>query len=174
MKKIIFFDGDGTLWEPPKHKNYAEPWHIYADEEADPFTEMQAVPIAHETLEAIGKLGIKRVLLSTSPLPPKEALVNRKQMVLSMGLDDVLDEIQFAPEYPEGKSERIIELLASHGFKKSDALMVGDMYKWDYKPAQDIEVDALLIERDYSYKWFENDHNAKTIKLIAEVLDYLE
>jgi FMN phosphatase YigB (HAD superfamily) len=172
MKKIIFFDGDGTLWAP-KHPKYEEPWHIYIDQDADPFSECQPEPGALETLEAIGELGIKRILLSTSPLPPEQAMMNRIRMVKSMGLEGLLDEIHFSPNYPEGKSEKIMELLDSHDIAKQCALMIGDMYKWDYKPAQDVGVDALLIERTYSYKYFEKYPGTRVIKHLNEILEFI-
>lgn len=173
MKKIIFFDGDGTLWVP-KHTKYQEPWHIYIDDKADPFKECLATPEAAKTLEAIGKLGIKRILLSTSPLPPEQAMLNRKKMVHSMGFDGLLDDIQFSPDYPEGKSEKILELLKTYKIDKKEALMVGDMYKWDYKPAQDVGVDALLLERSYSYKYFKKDPSIKTIDCLNDIIDFIK
>lgn len=173
MKKIIFFDGDGTLWGP-KHKKYHEPWHIYIDEKADPLSECEPTNKAIEVLAKVGEMGIKRVLLSTSPFEYKKAMQDRTNMVRSMGMFDLLDDIQMSPDYPAGKSEKILELLESYGFSANDALMVGDMYKWDYKPAKDVGVDALLIERKYSYKDYVKDSSIITIHKIEEVLDHLK
>lgn len=172
MKKIIFFDGDGTLWEPPKHKNYVEPWHIYEDRAANPHDEMQATADSLKVLEKVGNLGIKRILLSTSPFEYKKAMQDRTKMVHSTGFKDLIDDIQISPDYPEGKGEKILKILKKYGFKKQDALMVGDMYKWDYKPTQDIGVDALLIKRPYSFKHFENVDKSK-IKTIDNLNDLL-
>jgi len=173
MKKVIFFDGDGTLWEPISDK-YSEPWHIYQDLGANPFTHCRPTAKSLETLKAVGKKGIKRVLLSTSPLPSKQAIQHRMKIVESMGLKGLIDDIQVSPDYPEGKSEKITELLKLYKIDKKDALMVGDMYKWDYKPAKDVGVDALLLEKKYSYKHYEKNSSIVTISQIQDVLDYLK
>ena len=48
--------------------------------------------------------------------------------------------------------------------------MVGDSYRWDFEPAKNSGVDALLIESEYeSLK-----HKAKrTIKKLSDIFNYV-
>jgi FMN phosphatase YigB (HAD superfamily) len=48
--------------------------------------------------------------------------------------------------------------------------MIGDNYPWDYKPARDIGVDALLLESDYMKK----DKRIKTIRKLSDIFDYIK
>jgi len=41
--------------------------------------------------------------------------------------------------------------------------MVGDSYGWDYKPAQDVGVDAILIDSEYE------DQSKKTSNIIDQL-----
>jgi len=50
--------------------------------------------------------------------------------------------------------------------------MVGDNYRWDYKPARDVGVDALLIESEYMKNDRQGKRIKKTIKKLSEVLEY--
>jgi FMN phosphatase YigB (HAD superfamily) len=45
--------------------------------------------------------------------------------------------------------------------------MVGDNYVYDYKPARDIGVEALLVESDYMKK----DKKLKTVKRLSDLLE---
>ena len=79
MKKVIFFDGDGTLWYPSKTKRTVAPHWVYSDPAtiADPHAEFEVTPTAIEALQQLGEMGIKRVLLSTSPEPEQLAIASR-------------------------------------------------------------------------------------------------
>ena len=48
--------------------------------------------------------------------------------------------------------------------------MIGDSYYWDYKPARDVGIDALLIESVYQKKDPQGKKVKKTIKKLSEIL----
>ncbi len=149
MKKIVFFDGDGTLWYPKTTKRTKAPHWVYFDTTIDAYGQFIVTPTTIETLEELGGRGIKRVLLSTSPLSEEEAIMSRIKAAQLVNIHHLLDDIQVAPDYAEGKGERIVALLEKYALHPEDALMVGDTYGWDYKSAQDVGVEALLIRSEY-------------------------
>lgn len=150
MKKVIFFDGDGTLWYPKTTKRTRKPHWVYLDESiADPVGEFIITPHAKDVLETLGSKGIKRVLLSTSPLSEEEAIMQRIEVLQHIDIHHLLDDIQVAPDRQDGKGLMITKLLKQSGLKPEDALMVGDSYKWDYDAAQNVGVDAALLDSDY-------------------------
>jgi phosphoglycolate phosphatase-like HAD superfamily hydrolase len=150
MKKVIFFDGDGTLWYPEDTKRTKVPHWVYLDESiSNPIAEFVITPTTAETLQRLGEMGIKRVLLSTSPLPEEEAIMHRIRVAQHVDVHHLLDDILVAPDYPAGKGEQIRKWLEEHDMQADDALMVGDMYTWDLKSARDVGVDGLLVESDY-------------------------
>lgn len=63
-----------------------------------------------------------------------------------------------------------MKILKKRGIAKKDALMVGDNYHWDYKPARDVSVDALLIESDYMQKDPIGKKIKKTIKKLSDII----
>lgn len=150
MIKVVFFDGDGTLWYPSRTKRTQKPHWVYTDASIkDPIQEFEVTPGTIETLEELGRRGIKRVLLSTSPLVVDEAILHRIAVLKHVNIHHLLDDIQVAPNDVAGKGDRIVDLLAIYGIHKSDALMVGDTYLWDYQAAEQVGVRALLIRTDY-------------------------
>ena len=48
--------------------------------------------------------------------------------------------------------------------------MIGDSYKWDYKPAKEIGIDALLIESEYESM---KTRVKNTIKKLSEIFKYI-
>lgn len=172
MKKIIFFDGDGTLWYPAKTKRTVRPHWVYRDPNiADPLSEMVVTPTAGETLTKLGEMGVKRVLLSTSPESEELAIRSRTRVAQLVGVYNLLDDVQVAPEYVEGKGTRIIALLSEYGLKREDALMVGDTYKWDYESAGNVGVEGLLIRSDYQREYIDELDKNKVITNLIEVID---
>lgn len=152
-KKVIFFDGDGTLWYPRSTLRTRKPHWVYLDETiTDPITELVATPTAITTLQQIGELGIVRVLLSTSPLEQLEAFEHRKTIAKHVGVFDVLDDICIAPEVVTGKAEKIKMWLQEHKIDPKHALMVGDTYHWDIVAAQSVGVEGLLLNGEHDLK----------------------
>ncbi len=173
-KKIIFFDGDGTLWYPKTTKHREKPHWIYkAGTTEDHYAQLMLIPTVLQTLKKLKKLGVVTVLLSTHPHPPREADALIHHKVRHFKLSELFDEIHATREFHSSKGEFITKILKKRGIAKKDALMVGDNYHWDYKPARDVGVDALLIESEYMKK----DHRGKrinnTIKKLNDILQHI-
>lgn len=172
MKKVIFFDGDGTLWYPAKTKRIVRPHWVYHDPSiADPLAEFIVTPTASETLTRLGEMSIKRVLLSTSPEQEEEAIRSRTKLAKQVGVYHLLDDVRTAPDYVEGKGDRIATLLGEYGFSPEDALMVGDTYKWDYESAANVGVEGLLIMSDYQQGYIKELDKSRVITDLIEVID---
>lgn len=170
-KKIIFFDGDGTLWYPKKTKYTKHPVWLYRDRRfKNHVNHLVMIPSVLSTLKKLKRMGIITIVLSTHPHPPKEAdaIINRK--IKHFELDKLFDEVHATREHQGSKGEFIIEILKRRKIPKSKALMVGDSYRWDFEPAKNSGIDALLIESEYeSLK-----HKAKrTIKKLSDIFTYI-
>jgi FMN phosphatase YigB (HAD superfamily) len=175
MKKVIFFDGDGTLWYPAKTKRTVRPHWVYHDPSINnPWAEFVITPTARETLTELGEMGVKRVLLSTSPQSEEDAIISRIKAARQVDVYHLLDDVQVAPEYVEGKGERIVALLSKYGFKTGDALMVGDTYKWDYESAANVGVEGLLIMSDYQQEYIEKLDKSRVITNLIEVINVID
>lgn len=174
-KEIIFFDGDGTLWYPKKTKYQEKPHWIYSlDESSGVHCEhLIMIPTVLSTLKKLKKAGIITVLLSTHPHSPKEAasIINHK--VSHFKLEGLFDEIHATREYYSSKGEFIIAILKNRGISKCKALMIGDNYRWDYKPVRDVGIDVLLIESDYMKKDPGGKKIKRTIKKLSDVFNHI-
>lgn len=118
-------------------------------------------------------MGVITVLLSTHPHPPKEAdsIINHK--VAHFMLNNLFDEIHATREYHGSKGEFIVKILKKRGIPKTKALMVGDHYRWDYKSARGVGVDALLIESEYMRKEIQSSRIKKTIKKLSDIFNHV-
>ena len=165
-KTIIFFDGDGTLWYPIKTKYTVKPHWVYKDTTIkDYHSHLMLIPTVESTLRKLKKMGIITIILSTHPHEKAEAykIINKK--VKHFNLGELFTEIHATREYHESKGEYMTEILKRLKIPKTKALMIGDNYLWDYKPAKKIGVDALLLESDYMKK----DKRIKTIKRLVDL-----
>ncbi len=175
IKKIIFFDGDGTLWYPKKTKYKEKPHWVYALKESEQAhcKHLIMIPTVLATLKELKKRGIITIILSTHPHPPKEADVVIRNKVAYFKLGELFDEVHATREYHSSKGEFIVKILKERGIDKSKALMIGDSYKWDYNSARGVGVDALIIESDYRRKDDQAKKIKRTIKRLSEVLNYV-
>ncbi len=169
-KKIIFFDGDGTLWYPIKTKYSEKPHWIYKDKNVQDYHEhLILTPDVIEVLKKLKERGIITVILSTHPHEPSKAVVLLNKKVEYFKLGEFFTEVHATREYFLSKGEHIVEILKRLKIPKSKALMIGDSYIWDYKSARSIGVEALLIESTYS----KVDKRIKIIKKLTDLLKYL-
>lgn len=169
-KTIIFFDGDGTLWYPIKTKHTVKPHWLYKDVNIkDYHSHLMLISTVESTLKKLKKLGIITVILSTHPHEKVEAykIINKKVKYFNLG--ELFTEVHATREYYESKGEYILEILRKLKIPKTKALMVGDNYLWDYKPAKKVGIDALLVESDY----MKRDKRLKTVKNLSDILNYL-
>lgn len=149
-KRIIFFDGDGTLWYPKKTKYTKHPVWLYKDSRIKNHTNhLIMTPSAFSTIKKLKRMGVITVILSTHPHPSKEADAIIKHKIKHFELEELFDEVHATREYFGSKGEFMLKILKKRKIPKSKALMVGDSYKWDYQPAKKRGIDALLIESEY-------------------------
>lgn len=169
-KKIIFFDGDGTIWYPKKTKRKIAPHWIYSDKKIGSryLEHLILTPSAITTLRKLKRFGIILILLSTHPHPPKEADVLLKGKIKHFKLDKLFNEFYAARDNPEGKGKLIVQILNQKHIPKSQALMVGDSYRYDYLSAKKVGVDGLLIKSDYT------KHPVRGKKVIGQLQDMID
>jgi FMN phosphatase YigB (HAD superfamily) len=175
-KRIIFFDADGTLWYPHATKRARHPVWLYLDEQLKHtyLEHMSLTPQAVETLKSLRNHGIMRVILSTHPHEAEEAARRLGEKVRHFELVELFDEVHATAEYPEAKGEKILEVLKRHKLTKNDALMVGDSYKWDYLPAVEAGIDAVLINSDYHQENRENEPADNVINELDDLFALLQ
>lgn len=170
-KKIIFFDGDGTLWYPKTTKRTEKPYWVYRDEQTKDNYLKHLTPTPHvkRVLKVLRSHNIICVILSTHPQETEVATAILKEKVVHFRLDKYFDEIHATADYPEAKGEEIVKIIQRLGLTTEDALMVGDSYRWDYMPARSVGVEAILIDSDYH-----QEKKAKEpVKYLIDELDEL-
>jgi len=175
-KKIVFLDGDGTLWYPKTTKRTKKPHWIYHDPETkDNYLEhLELTPRTKETLETLKEKGIYLVVLSANPYAEELAIKEIKERLEYFGLSSLFYAHRSSSgDDPNGKASIMLEILSSLGLGKEDALMVGDSYFYDYLAAKNIGVDAFFIENSVSKMPDEIPRDLKSIKEIHELLDIL-
>ena len=166
-KKIIFFDGDGTLWYPKKTKYTKKPHWLYKDQSIkDYHPHLMLIPTVRDTLKELKKKGILTIILSTHPHNIKEAYELINQKVAYFKLENLFTEVHATREKYVSKGVYISKILKRLKIPKTKALMVGDNYPWDYKPARNAGIDALLIQSEYMNK----DKRLKTITKLSDIL----
>jgi phosphoglycolate phosphatase-like HAD superfamily hydrolase len=174
MKKVVFFDGDGTLWYPKSTLRTQKPHWVYNHPEIDdPRAELIVTPKTITTLKELGARGIRRVLLSSCPLPEEEAITNRIEIAQHVRVHGLLDDVRVAPDRQDGKAEQLQRLLTEFKISPQEALMVGDRCDWDYLAAVSIGVEAVLIATDYDKDRARELRITRTIPDIGQVLTML-
>ena len=150
MIKILFFDADGTLWYPKKTKRESNPKWIHRDTTIhDVRKHLMLAPDVFSTLSKLKKTNIKLVVLSVSPLPAKKA---KERLVNNLNHFKILkffDNVYATQVYVESKGEHILKILKRYHLKKSEALMIGDIYAWDFSSASKVGVKCFLFEHRY-------------------------
>lgn len=175
-KKIIFLDGDGTLWYPRATKRSQKPHWVYHDPETknNYLEHLELTPHAKETLEYLRGKGVYLVVLSANPYAEDVAIKEIKERLDYFGLANLFYTYRSSEgSDPNGKSLIILEILNTLGLNKKDALMVGDSYFYDYLAAKNIGVDAFFIENNVSKMPEQFPHDLKSIKEIHELVDIL-
>lgn len=152
-KRIIFFDGDGTLWYPRATKRTRKPHWVYHDSATkDNFLEhIELTPKTKETLQFFSEQGVYLALISANPESEEVALKEMQEKLEYFGIEKLFYTCRVsAGDDPEGKTSIILEILEELNLKKEDAVMVGDSYYYDYLAAKNIGIDALFIENTVS------------------------
>lgn len=175
-KKIIFLDGDGTLWYPKKTKRTQKPHWIYHDlETKDNYLEhIELTPRTKEALEILHKKGIYLVVVSANPYNEKVAVQEIQERLDYFGLSDLFYDCRASEgSDSQGKVGVMLETLEKLRLKKEDALMVGDSYFYDYLAARESGIDAFFVENEVSKMPEELPPDLRTIKEVCELVDIL-
>lgn len=174
MKKIIFLDGDGTLWYPKATKYSEAPHWVYKNPKtaSNPNIHLVPTPAIYSTLKKLREKGVITIILSTHPHPPEEANSLLLEKVKYFKMENLFDEIHATRGYFESKGEYILKILKRRKIPKKYALMIGDQYLWDYKPARDSGIDALLIDSEYRKSSPGGKRIKKTIKQLKNILEH--
>lgn len=176
-KKIIFLDGDGTIWYPKATKRTQKPHWIYDDPiTRDNYLEhLELTPKVQETLEVFSDKGIYLVIISANPESEEVALKEMQEKLEYFGIEKLFYTCRIsAGDDPEGKSSIILEILEELNLKKEDAIMVGDSYYYDYLAAKDVGIDAFFIENEVSKMPEVILSDLQSIKEISDLLKIIE
>ncbi len=186
MKRIVFIDGDGTLWYPSKTKYNDVPWWVYENPQTkgNPLTHLTLIPNVKVELRKLRSSGMILVLLSTQPGNTKaERLESLMRKVRHFRLERYFDEFRAARRGPRPKGRftpdrkdlEMLDVLKRRGIPKSQALMVGDSYANDYLPARGAGVDALLVNNFRHIegsKWYNRVRRKE--RYLGSVLKYVK
>ncbi|OGF83006.1 hypothetical protein A3B18_02280 [Candidatus Giovannonibacteria bacterium RIFCSPLOWO2_01_FULL_46_13] len=151
MYKIIFFDGDGTLWYPKSTKWSKKPFWVYdaSDKPKDYLKHLILTPQMMQTLHSLKKRGIILAALSTHPHRRLEADFHMGHKIRHLKLDTIFDHVYTARPYPWGKGKVMQSILKRLKIPKSQALLVGDSYVFDYLSARRVGIECILIQTSY-------------------------
>jgi phosphoglycolate phosphatase-like HAD superfamily hydrolase len=176
-KKVIFLDGDGTLWYPKKTKRTEKPHWIYEHPETkDNYLEhLELAPKIKETLEFLKSKNILLVVISANPRGEEVAVNQIKDRLNYFDLAKYFDNVRSSRgDDSKDKARVFLEELEKFNLQKEDALMIGDSYKYDYLSMQEIGVDAFWIKNSLNKMSDEEMLNVKSIDEVSDVLDMLD
>ncbi len=176
-KKIIFFDGDGTLWYPTSTKRTKKPHWIYRDSlTKDNYLEhLSLTPGTRETLGILRKKGIYLVVISANPYAEELALREIKERLDYFELSNLFYSYRSsAGDDPDDKVAIILETIKELGLTKGDALMVGDSYFYDYLAPRKAGIDTFFIENEVSRMPDKMPMDMQTIKEVSNLVDIIE
>ncbi len=174
-KKIFFFDGDGTIWYPKETKRTKAPYWVYGDTNSAEINtsgieKLVVSDTTFETLKELNQKGVKLILLSTHPHEPEIAQQVLHMKLAHLGLLNIFYECLATDGRPEAKGEEILKFLKKYKLPKTQALMIGDSYSYDYLSAKKVGVDVVLLKSDYLKH---PPRGPRVKKLIDEIRDVI-
>ena len=176
-KKIIFLDGDGTLWYPKATKRTQKPHWIYNDPlTKDNYLEhLELTPRIKETLEILSDKGVYLVVISANAYAEEIAVREIKERLEYFGLVNLFHSYRSSlGSDPQGKAGIMLEIIKTLNLSKEDALMVGDSYHYDYLAAKDVGIDSFFIENEVSKIPEIMPHDLQSIKEVSDLLNIVE
>jgi phosphoglycolate phosphatase-like HAD superfamily hydrolase len=176
-KKIIFLDGDGTLWYPKATKRTQKSHWIYSDPlTKDNYLEhLEITPKTKETLELLRDKGVYLVVISANPYAEEIAIRAIGERLEYFGLIHLFHSHRASSgSDPEGKTAIMLEVLKDLSLNKEDALMVGDSYFYDYLAAQNAGIDALFIDNEIAKMPEVMPTDLRRIKEVSDLASILE
>lgn len=152
-KKVISFDGDGTLWYPKETKRSIAPHGIYALYPDTYLEHLELTPGAKELLSYLHEQkNIKVVILSTHPQLHDEALAILKKKIEYFGLQNICDFFTSSPDIPEGKGPILKKYIDEVGLSTHEALHIGDSIRYDFEAMKKVGIDVVLLNAPYNLK----------------------
>lgn len=176
-KKIIFFDGDGTLWYPSATKRTQKPHWIYsnATTKENVLAHLELTPGTKQALERLQAKGLKLAVISANPHDEAVAIREITDRTDHFGITELFVDIRAsAGEDPQGKSAVMLGVLKRYGLTKDEALMVGDSYTYDYLAAKNVGIDAFFIENTVSTVPEVPPSDLQTVREVIDLVDIIE
>jgi len=176
-KKILFLDGDGTLWYPKTTKRTQKPHWIYDDPlTKDRYLEhLELTPMVKETLEILRQRGIYLVVISANPHVEDVALKELSERLEHFGLMHLFHSYRASEGHdPLGKAAIILDVIKELNLTKEDALMIGDSYYYDYDAPRKAGIDAFFIENEVSTMPEVTPADLQTIREVSDLIAILE
>jgi putative hydrolase of the HAD superfamily len=176
-KKIVFLDGDGTLWYPKKTLRAQKPHWVYADAKTKDnyLNHLVLTPGLKRTLRALREKGIHLVVVSANPYDEVAAVKEIREKLDYFGLADLFYAYRSSRgDDPNGKVAIMLEVLNELNLQKSDALMVGDSYFYDYLAAKNAGIDAFFITNTVSKMPEVVPTDLQSISEVSDLRDILE
>jgi phosphoglycolate phosphatase-like HAD superfamily hydrolase len=150
-KKLISFDGDGTLWYPKETKRSVPPHGVYALFPDTYLDHLELTPGALELLTYLSEQeNVKVAIISTHPHPYDEALKILGEKIRHFNLEKLCDFFSPSPDLPEGKGPVLKKYLDEMGLENDEAVHIGDSIRYDYDAMKNIDVDVILIDAPYN------------------------
>ena len=151
-KKILCFDGDGTLWYPSTTKRTEKPHWVYHDPETKEhyLNFLELVPQVRDMLTLFHENDIILAVISASPYSTDVAQAELRKKLIHFDLLDLFHSYHSSDgNTPDDKGRVLSNIIDSIGCVRSDVLMIGDSYAYDHLAARKVGVDAVLITSDY-------------------------
>ncbi len=150
-KKVVSFDGDGTLWYPKETKRSVPPHAVYALHPDDYLEHLELTPGATELLAHLSSQeNVKIAIISTHPQDHDEALKILEQKIRHFGLENLIDFFSPAPDVPEGKGPVLQKYITGLGLANNDAVHIGDSIRYDYGAMKIVGIETILLDAPYN------------------------
>lgn len=165
--KHIFLDAEGTLYVPRAGKSRWRFWDNPSPEDAVDFFELDKGVL--EAVKAIRSRAETLCLVSRNTAPILAAMLHK------YGLERTFDCIMLNGD----KGKNIEKYLRAHGYRKEDAVMVGDMPTLDLFPVRRAGIEAILVDRPYN-RWVKGVERIKGLNdfpgwlRIADIAETIE
>lgn len=148
--KVVFFDAEGTLYRTKEGKEYSDFW------EGGEHTLERAVntfELNDGVAETLSELNDKNIQLAVVSVHKDHILPH---LLAHLGISDFFGRIMINGD----KGDLMSAFLIDRGISKKEALMVGDTYEIDIKPAKREGIRSLELGRE--------------IKTIPELLNHID
>ncbi|MCK9596896.1 HAD family hydrolase [Candidatus Pacearchaeota archaeon] len=134
--KLVLFDADGTLWGFTNNKDRVRRLN-------EAVINKDVLPL----LNHLKKRNIPCKLLTYQQYNDKRYSQRKiKYWLKHFNLLRYFNEIFIADKNNNIKEEIIKKILSSNRLEKNEIMFIGDRYKWDYLPAKNTGIKAILLD----------------------------